>query len=156
MTTEAIPPHVDLPADQLDVRAAAFWAVFDGQPAGVAQLVTRSGLDRPRLEAALAALDARGAITRDSAGEVTGSHGLSRVPSAYSLTLAGRQRWVWCAEDAIGIPAALALDAEVAGACAACGRPIGVSIEAGAPVSGLDTCVWLSAPVPGGRTVETR
>ena len=155
MDAETEPPQTDLTDEQLRVRAAAFWAIFDGMHAAPILLAERTSLPLENVRAALDALDVRGAIMRDDHGIVTGSHGLSAVPAAYTLALEGRARWVWCAEDAVGIPAALELDAEASGACAVCGGEIVLRVRGGTPDDG-PARVWLTSGETGTRTVETR
>ena len=155
MDAETEPPQTDLTDEQRRVRAAAFWAIFDGAHAAPALLAERTRLPLEHVRAVLDALDARGAIMRDDHGIVTGSHGLSAVPAAYALVLEGRARWVWCAEDAVGIPAALEMDAEASGTCAACGGTIVLRVRGGSPDDG-PARVWLTTAQPGTRTVDTR
>ena len=155
MNAETEPPQTDLTDEQRRLRAAAFWAIFDGTQAALALLAERTSLPLENVRAVLDALEERGAITRDDRGIVTGSHGLSAVPAAYALVLDGRARWVWCAEDAVGIPAALEMDAEASGACAVCGGPIVLRVRGGRP-DDQPARVWLTSAEAGTRTVETR
>ena len=79
----------------------------------------------------LESLAAKGLVVLAPTGEVVGSAGLSLAPTPHRLRIQGQHLYTWCAEDAIGIPAALGADAEVASACACCGEPIAIEIRAG-------------------------
>ena len=60
-----------------------------------------------------------------------GIAGLTTRPTKHTLTIDGHERHTWCAFDAVGIPAALGLDAVVATRCGYCSAPIDLRFNAG-------------------------
>lgn len=148
-------PLAGLTADAGVVRTAAFWAIIHGEPATVELIARRAKQPRSIVQRVLAQLEALGAITLDaSTGAVTGSHGISASPAAYALTLAGRALSVWCAEDAVGIPTALGMDAQIEGRCAVCAAVMPITVKAGEVTRPGAEQVWLTEPVPGERTID--
>jgi alkylmercury lyase len=92
-----------------------------------------------------AMLVAQGRAEVDEAGRVTGIHGLTLRNTRHRFDVAGRSRHTWCAFDAVGIPAALRLDAVARTDCLTCGATLTVEIGAGIP-SGSDAVLWLPRP----------
>lgn len=137
-----------LPEDAAVVRRAGFAHLYSGgAPVTVAEMAADCGMSEPKVEAALAALVGIGTATRDADGRLVGVGGLSVVPAAHLLVLAGRQFFTWCAFDAVGIPAALGLDAVARTACGHCAKTLEVVLRAGVPKAGDGALVgWL----PGG------
>ena len=99
--------------DAATVRQAAFARLRTGTAVSMAQLAADTGLPSVRVDAALAALVAIGTATFDEQLCVVAAGGLSLAPTAHQLHLDGVDLWTWCAFDAIGIPAALGVDATV-------------------------------------------
>ncbi|HUF52964.1 MAG TPA: organomercurial lyase [Dehalococcoidia bacterium] len=85
------------------------------------------------VDAAIATLLGLGLMTVDEAGRVTGSHGLSLIPSDHRVLFDVGVRFVWCAVDAVGIPAAMRLNAEVESHCFQCGLPVSLTMRNGKP-----------------------
>jgi alkylmercury lyase len=76
------------------------------------------------LATTLAGLARAGLVEQDPTGAITGAHGLTLAPTRHHLVLAGVDLHTWCALDAIGIPAAVDTDAEIATRCGWCdGQP---------------------------------
>lgn len=97
----------------------------------VTDIVAETGGSRGWVEAALAEFDRLGAIDIDTGGRVEGIAGLTIRPTVHELQI-GSDLWhTWCALDAIGIPVALEVDADVSTSCPACGRRLSISIQAG-------------------------
>lgn len=120
-------------ADERLVSARAFHAVLEGCVEDPAALAAGLALDRAVVEGAVDRLVARGTVVLDAAsGAVVAARGLSLAPTPHALTLGDRPRFVFCAIDAIGIPAALGLAARCRSACPVCAGPIEVRIEPGA------------------------
>jgi hypothetical protein len=94
---------------------------------------------------ATAELVARGRAEVDDNGRIVGIHGLTLRETRHDLLHAGRLHRTWCAFDAIGIPAALAIDAEAHSTCPACGDGLQVPIEGGHPVPS-NIVLWLPSP----------
>ncbi len=113
------------------VRRAAFRSILGGVRASARDLSSGTALPLEDVCRTLESLVAKGLVVLAPTGEVVGSGGLSLVPTPHRLHIQGQQLYTWCAEDAVGIPAALGADAEVASACAFCGEPIAIEIQAG-------------------------
>jgi alkylmercury lyase len=88
-----------------------------------------------------------GRLELDDQGVVVGVHGLTARPTAHRIEHAGGEVHTWCALDAIGIPAALALDAVAVTACPACGAVLQVPLRGGVPADDGEMRLWL----PGGE-----
>lgn len=127
------------------VRWAAFDRLRSGRAVTVADLAEDVQLTRDELEEVLAGLVVAGLMERDLAGAVEGSHGLTLRPSVHRVVLDGVDLHTWCALDAVAIPAALGVDAELTTHCGWCDRTIGVTSVAGRPQAGGELRVW----VPG-------
>jgi len=123
------------------------WAAFDrlraGQPASVADLAGVLGLDPAEASAAVGELAAAGLIERDGDGSVIGAHGLSLAATRHRLVLDGVELHTWCALDAVGIPAALGVDADVSSPCGWCDRHLDVHAAAGIPTGDDRVVLWL-------------
>ena len=74
-----------------------------------------------------------GRLELDDQGVVVGVHGLTARPTAHRIEHAGGEVHTWCALDAIGIPAALALDAAAVTTCPACAAVLRVPLGAAYP-----------------------
>jgi len=130
----------------VDVRELAFGLLLrDKRPVTPGRLAGLVGTDEDRVEATLEALAREGRIDRDAHGRVLGSAGLTLAAGPHTLEIDGHAFTTWCAFDALGIPAALAVNARVETACAVCGRPITVDLRAGRPRGEASARLWLSA-----------
>lgn len=69
----------------------------------------------------------------------------SAVPTPFSVSAAGRTWWANCAWDALGIPAMLNADAEIASSCADSGDPLSLTVAEGG-IGGDDAVVHLLVP----------
>jgi predicted transcriptional regulator len=129
------------------VRRHAFTALLDDRPMTAVELADATALPPAEVERALATLQTDGALEVDDAERVIGAHGLTRRSTRHTI-IASQRTWnTWCALDAIGIPAALRLDAEVHTVCPACNTGIALGVDHGAIVTTPDTPrLWL----PGG------
>lgn len=85
--------------------------------------------------AIIGTMQQHGRIVLDPAGRITGIHGLSAQPTPHRITHANQLIHTWCALDAIGIPAALRLDAQATTTCPTCGRQLQVTFTNGEPVA---------------------
>ena len=132
----------DLPADAGVVRSAGFTSLRRGQAATAAQVARSTGLELHAVDEVLTAMAERGAVELDDRGRVVGVGGLSLVPTRHELTLDGVPLHTWCAFDALGIPAALAVDAVARSGCAHCGRSVEVAVHAGVPDEASTAVVW--------------
>jgi alkylmercury lyase len=135
----------DLPAGRgvratgRDLRVDGFVALWRSERLDVADLTDDT--------ATVEALVQGGRLEFDGQGVVVGVHGLTTRPTAHRIEHAGGMVHTWCALDAIGIPAALALDAAAVTTCPACGAVLRVSLHGGVPAADDDKRLWL----PGGQ-----
>jgi alkylmercury lyase len=139
-------PTVDLLAgtseDAALVRRAAFTHLRSGRPVPLEGLAELTGLPEAALRAALTELLAVGTVTvvdRD----VVAAAGLSVVPAAHRLRLDGVESWTWCAFDAIGIPAALGVDAVAITRCPVCATVLEIVLPQGEPPADSPMLGWL-------------
>jgi hypothetical protein len=117
---------------EFEVSHAAFRSILAGVAPDVADIAASSSLSGAEVERVIRRLVADGRMTA-AAGSVTitGAGGLSLVESRHEMLFDGRRFWGWCALDAVGIPAALGIDAEVLSRCADTGEPVRIEIRQG-------------------------
>lgn len=134
----------ELYAEAGALRHVAFGAIRRAETPGPGELAATSGLDVVEVEELLGRMGEAGLVRRDRRGAVVGIAGLSVEPTAHRLVLIGAPSlFTWCALDAIGIPAALGLDAEVVTRCWHCGRPIELFLPEGETPDNLGFRLWL-------------
>ena len=114
-------------------RAEAFRALLGGHAPTAAEIATTAALPKEHIETAIAELRAIGALEVDPKGRVVGAHGLTQRTTDYSIITIERVWHTWCALDAVGIPVALNLDAEVRTRCPTCAATIVIVVRDGAP-----------------------
>ncbi len=132
------------PTDSL-VRAWSFRLLLDkGRPIADSELVLASGLTEEEVREEAASIAGEGRLTRDDSGRIIGSAGLTVVPTAHSLVIAGQQRWTWCAVDAVGIMTALQATGEITSADFSTGDPITLSFTDG-HAEATDVVVFVAA-----------
>ena len=134
------------------IRSSAYLGLRDGRPVGPAELALELAADAEAVQHAIDTLVGRGALELNDSGAITGSSGLTLSETAHRLLLDGAEFHTWCALDAIGIPAALALDADIATPCGWCGRQH-VHVGRGAVPSESDLVLWLTIYVRRRRCV---
>lgn len=132
-----------LPAAAATVRRAGFARLLQHDMAGGAVLAADTGLSAEMVRDAVALLERTGIATVDHEGRVVGVGGLSLVPTAHQLLLDGQTFWTWCAFDAVGIPAALGIDAVARSRCGHCGDRLDVTLTAGRPPADSAVVGWL-------------
>jgi DNA-binding transcriptional ArsR family regulator len=142
-TTELPSLLQDLPDDVLAIRRVAFSALRHEERLDPEQLALRTGLDDHAVTGALRWLDDAGLVERDVQGHVAGIAGLTLEPTTHRLVLDGQGLYTWCAIDAVGIPAALSLDAQVTTSCAHCGATLSVEIDHGEPLLDSPLRGWM-------------
>ena len=116
------------PDDVLAIRRVAFSALRHEERLDHRAVIPSRRARRPRRHAALRWLHDAGLVERDTAGRVVGIAGLTLEPTKHRLVLDGQGLYTWCAIDAVGIPAALSLDAQVTTSCAHRGATLSVRI----------------------------
>lgn len=124
------------------VRRAAFTLLRRGRPASQQALAEATGLAVEAVRVALDELAAVGTATVMHR-EVVAAGGLSVMPAAHRLRLDGVELWTWCAFDAIGIPAALGVDAVAITRCPTCGSVLEITLRRGAPPADSLLVGWL-------------
>ena len=123
----------------VDIASAGFAALWDGRAVQPEDLVP--GHSR-RARQATAELVEGGRAEVDDHGRIVGVHGLTLLQTRHHFVHAGRSHQTWCAFDSIGIPAALAIDAEARTTCPSCDRALQVPVRGGHPeTSGI--ALWL-------------
>lgn len=134
--------------ERFRVSLAAFRAIADGHMVEAADIADAAGLPLDAVEQTVTVLAGEGRIMRDDTGRITGAGGLSLVSARHSLEMFGRRYWVWCALDAVGIPAGLAADAHVESVCQDTGEAAFIDIRAGRPVAVAPAPLWISLVAP--------
>lgn len=121
------------------VAVAGFHALWADERVTLAELV---GGDGPGLAEAAGHLVARGRIELGPDGCLVAVHGLARRATRHRVDHAGGSVHTWCAFDAIGIPAALAIDALAVTSCPACGQELAVAVTGGEPEARPGAVLW--------------
>jgi alkylmercury lyase len=127
-----------VPATGHRLLVTGFVALWRGEHPNVADLSDAATVE---------ALVKGGRLELDAHGVVVGAHGLSTRRTAHRIEHAGGVVHTWCALDAIGIPAALALDADAVTTCPTCGAGLRASLHGGVPADDGEMRLWL----PGGE-----
>jgi alkylmercury lyase len=105
-------------------------ALLGGRPATTRQISARSGLGVEEIRAGIDGLTDAGRIETEG-DEIVGVCGLTVTETVHELALAETTAHTWCALDAIGIPVALGLDAEVSTPCPHCGTRLQLTLHNG-------------------------
>jgi alkylmercury lyase len=125
-----------------DFAVAGFAALWHGRALRPEALLPGRAAEAGR---ALAALVGEGRAEADDAGRVVGVHGLTLRPTRHRFVERRGPHFTWCAFDAVGIPAALAIDADVRTTCPTCREPIRLAVVAGEPEPS-EAVLWLPGP----------
>lgn len=123
-------------------RRHAFERLRQSGPVAVAEVVATSPNGPSSAQSTLDEMVERGMAILDDE-ELVAIDGLSIRPTQHQMTVREDSLFTWCAADAIGIPAALGEDGEVATACPHCAAEIVVQIEAGVPEGNENLALWL-------------
>jgi alkylmercury lyase len=145
-----------LPALHEQVLWEAFRLLCRGRVATDTTLAAHTGLSPEVVRSALVALQADGRLVHAvEAGGVVGAFGLSVLPTSHALTLDGRQLFAWCALDAAGIPAGLAVDATVHSQCLTCHQGLTIVYDTGTVTHAVPSAMrlWVAAPEMGHSVV---
>lgn len=132
---------VDLPERIREVAFASLLAT--GEPVSGETIAADLGTSAAAVEAAIEALGAAGWVDRDEGGRITGAAGLSLSDGPHRVQISGREFRTWCAYDALGIPAALGVDATATTFCGVCNATLTVPIDRGEPEG--RQMLWMSA-----------
>lgn len=113
------------------IRLASFFYILEGKKAIVNELALQVGITEQQAQQYIENMARDGRLVIDEQGTVVGSHGLSLIPTKHSLNINGQNLFTWCAADAIGIPAALGIDAKIISNCFQCNEPIEIIMSNG-------------------------
>jgi alkylmercury lyase len=127
----------------IDLAVAGFAAAWEGREVEPTTLVAAPAAV---VTEAIETLVARGRCEVDDRGRLAGIHGLTLRSTRHSFVHGRRVRHTWCAFDAIGIPAALGIDAVADTDCRSCHQRLQVRISAGRAHSAGEPVLWLPAP----------
>src|SRR5262249_53377769 len=148
--------HRQLPALQELVLWEAVRCIRRGQVATEVVLVAHTGLAPEVVRSTLAALQADGRVVHEAeAGGIVGAFGLSLRPTPHALVLDGRHLFTWCALDAAGIPAGLAVDATVHSPCLTCHQRLTIVYNTGTVTQAVSSVMslWVTVPEMGHSVV---
>lgn len=144
MTDAAVNDLIPLAEDDGLVRAVSFrFLLSQGRPIEPTEIIAATGLDVSEVMREIDAIHAEGRLTRDSEGRITGSAGLTVVPTSHELVIGDQHLWAWCAVDSVGIMAALEADGVVRSRCLETGALITLTFEAG-KLRTSDTVVFVA------------
>lgn len=132
----------------LDLCSHIARTVVQGQPVPPATLASSLSTTQHDLLERLARLPG---VEVDQQGHILG-WGLTLVPTAHQVRLGGKFLFAWCAFDAIQIPPALHVEAQIHSTCAATGTPIRFVLTAKGEIQDLSepqACLSLLLPEPG-------
>ncbi|GIX48419.1 MAG: alkylmercury lyase [Candidatus Tectimicrobiota bacterium] len=116
-------------ADRLSQLLATLPRYCPAEQRFALQLYRRLATGEPVPRAALAAEEAlwqrfAGRLRDDAAGRVVAFGGLSLLPTAHRMEVAGRLLYAWCAWDTLFLPALLQQPARVTSSCAVTATPV--------------------------------
>jgi hypothetical protein len=143
--------------DEERVQGAILRLLLAGRPLPPAELAGALELPEAALEPILATLHARRCLRRDEQGAIVAARGLMLEPSPHRLITDSGTVYTQCSVDAIGIPAALGIDATIEDQCALCHQPITVRVHdqevvsvqpADAVVVMAEACSAMTAEIP--------
>lgn len=120
------------------IGIAGFQALWSGRRPTLASLLG----DDPALTAAADHLRARGRIELSDDGRLIAVHGLTCRSTGHRIEHGGGVVNTWCALDAIGIPAALGIDALALTRCPPCGAELAVTLTRGRPQGPPGAVLW--------------
>ena len=121
-----------LPALERQLRHMGFIGLLRGDICTSNYLAQQLSLSQTAVQELIATMEARGTLQWDHTQDrLIATGGLSQHPTPHQLSLSHRKMYAWCAADAVGIPAALGLDAIISSTCHQCGMPITMEMKAG-------------------------
>lgn len=121
------------------LAVAGFHALWAGGSPAPSELVKG---DPGVLREAVDHLLGLGRLELSGDGCLLAVHGLTRRPTPHRIEHAGGAIHTWCALDAIGIPAALALDATALTRCPTCSHQLAVTLRGGQPAPLPEAVLW--------------
>jgi len=133
------------------IAIAGFWALWREETASVDEIVVG---DAAALAAAVEHLRARGRIEISDDGHLLAVHGLTRRETPHRIEHAAGAVNTWCALDAIGIPAALAIDARAVTRCPTCECDLAVTVTRGEPEPFPGAVLWYPETADGDHLLD--
>lgn len=121
------------------IAIAGFRALWSGRFVTLPELLAE---DVTELTEAVEHLRLRGRIELAGDGHLIAVHGLCRRTTPHRIEHAGGVVNTWCALDAIGIPAALEIDAQASTRCPTCQAQLEVRICGGEPQPLPEAILW--------------
>jgi len=121
------------------IAIAGFHALWAGRRPALTELADADGA---ALDEAVAQLQAGGRIEMTADGRVLAVHGLSHRTTRHRIEHPGGSVHTWCALDAIGIPAALGIDARARTTCPTCDRELVITLVGGRPKPLAGAVLW--------------
>ena len=122
------------------IAIAGFHALWKGRTPTVDEL---GGANGTALDEAVAHLRAGGRIQLTTDGHrVLAVHGLTHRPTRHRIEHPAGRVNTWCALDAVGIPAALGIDARAITSCPACEGELVVTLVDGEPEPLSGAVLW--------------
>ena len=122
----------DLSVEEKLIRVTAFQSILKGSPSTIDDLHGITELPQARINGIVENLAKNGRIVVDiESGTIVGSQWLSLIKTSHRLYINDRNLFTWCAFDAIGIPAALEVDAQINSTCFSCEKEINIEIISG-------------------------
>jgi alkylmercury lyase len=142
MTIEVDPVETqDSGLDDASRRHAVESLRAEGMPAAALELVAASPSGASSAQRTLDILVQRGMALLEG-DRLVAIDGLSVQATRHRMWLGDDELFTWCALDAIGIPAALGIDAKVVTACPHCSAEIAVGIRGGVPQADDELVLW--------------
>ena len=132
------------------IAVFGFRALWSGRSVTLTELL---GEDDAALTEATEHLRLRGRVELSLDGHLIAVHGLSRRATPHQIEHDDGVINTWCALDAIGIPAALAIDAWARTRCPTCQRFLSVRLSAGDPQP-LDAAVLWYPEIACGHLID--
>jgi hypothetical protein len=121
-----------LPALERQLRHIGFTCLLRGDICNGTHLTEQLCLNQDALQELIATMESRGTLQWDHTRDrLIATGGLSLHATPHQLALPNRKMYAWCAADAVGIPAAVGLDAIISSTCHQCGVPITIEMKAG-------------------------
>jgi hypothetical protein len=135
-------------AFDLDVRRHVYLCVAaSGRPPTTAEAGAALGADEAAISQAYRRLhDAHALVLFPDSTDVWMANPFCFAPTPHRVRSAGRTWTGTCCWDALGIPAALHADGEIATECACCGEQLALAVRDGALVEGADLLCHVLVP----------
>ena len=121
-----------LTAEEHVVTRVVFRSLLEGRGIRPEAVAATLGTSLAAIERVVNDLIERGTLERGvNSGELVGARGLSLAKTPQRLAIDGRRLYAFCAVDAVGIPAAIRVDARVESLCHVCGARVSLALSGG-------------------------